>query len=97
MRRDTNTLIVMEFIILIVIYIVLLSITPGMARKRGRSAFGWFVFSLFFTPFSNIILLLVGKTDEKKREEFEEQARIYSRYLNQNSRSEIEEKKTEVM
>ena len=41
---------------------ILFSVAVGvLASSRGRSGFGWFIFSLIFTPFIGLIFVLVLK------------------------------------
>lgn len=50
------------------IIIALFVVTMSMAKKRGRSQFGWFLFSLIFSPILSMILLfLLGETENKRR------------------------------
>lgn len=52
-----------------------------MAEKRGRSYFGWFLFSFIFTFILAIILvLLLGDTDERRREKIIEEEDIRKSY-----------------
>ena len=55
----------MEFII----FWILLCIIPAiMAGKRGRSSFGWLVFSILLSPILGILFLwALGDTETKKR------------------------------
>ena len=70
----------MSILTVIVIFIVLLCLVPGMAKKRGRSGFGWFVLSLLFSPLLSIILLaLLGDTDEKRRQKVIEEEKLRQR------------------
>jgi len=69
-------------VIAIVILVILSIVIPvKMAKKRGRSGFGWFVFCLFFSPFLAILLLAVlGETDEKRRERIIEEEKLRNQY-----------------
>lgn len=54
-----------------------------MANKRGRSRLGWFVFTLFFSPFlAMLFLALLGETDERRRERIIEEEEFRNQTLN---------------
>ena len=49
-----------------------------IANKRGRSTLPWFLLSFLLSPVFVILLLLVmGETDEKRRERIEEEERQF--------------------
>ena len=59
------------------IYIAFCLIPASMAKKRGRSGFGWFFCSLFLTPIVGIfIVACLGDTEEKRRERIYEEEEI---------------------
>ena len=48
-----------------------------VAQKRGRSTWLWFIISIFITIFFAVLLLLVlGETDEKRKERIAEDEHI---------------------
>lgn len=52
-----------------------------MADKRGRSYWGWFIFSVIFTfVLAIIILLLLGDTDDRRMEKIMEEEDIRRSY-----------------
>lgn len=59
------------------LFIFLLFFVPGMARRRGRSTVGWFIFSLLLSPILAIIILaLLGDTERRKMERIEYMSRM---------------------
>ncbi len=59
-----------------------------MAKKRGRSQFGWFVFSMLFSPILGMIFLVfLGETEEKRKERLMEEInlrlKLENHYTNQ--------------
>lgn len=76
------TLIVVFFAALIIAFYV---IPVKMANKRGRSTFGWFLFSLIFSPFlAMLFLFLLGETDEKRNERIINEEKLRNLYRNPN-------------
>lgn len=71
-------------VIAIVTFLIILIIIPvKMANKRGRSAIGWFIFCLVFSPFlAMLFLALLGETDEKRRERIIEEEKLKYKYSN---------------
>jgi len=65
--------------------VIMLYVIPvKMANKRGRSAFGWFVFSIFFSPvLAMVFLAVLGETDEKRHERIREEETIRAMYRSQ--------------
>ena len=64
------------FLILISLFVyILFGIIPVyMARQRGRNQIGWFLFSLFFSPFfAMFALLCLGDTDKRRFEKIQEE------------------------
>ncbi|MDR2948600.1 MAG: hypothetical protein LBV71_05275 [Prevotella sp.] len=52
-----------------------------MAEKRGRSPFGWYVFSFVFSFILGIvILLLLGDTEDRRREKILEDEDLRQSY-----------------
>jgi len=74
------------FLLAIIVFFVLLSIiVVKMANKRGRSAFGWFFFSLLISPFLGMIFLaLLGETEQRRRDRIIEEEELRLRYRNLN-------------
>lgn len=71
-----RALIVIYVIILIILLIWLLYATYMFAERRGRHGDLYVLISLFFTPlFPWIILLLLGETDEHRKERIIEEER----------------------
>jgi len=53
----------------LLLFVWLCMIIPArMARKRGRSAFGWVVASMIFWPWAIIVLACLGDTEEVRRQ-----------------------------
>ena len=79
-----NILIVMDFIILFIVYVVLSFIVIPVATSKGRGGCSWFFLSLLISPIIVIIILLaLGDTEELKQKRLIEQARIFAHYQNQ--------------
>lgn len=59
------------FALVVVLYVILwiyILLPAGMATKRGRSAFGWVVLSLLFSPvLACLLLLLLGDNPNAPR------------------------------
>ena len=51
-------------IVLVLLFWVIIPV--NMATKRGRSGFGWFVFTLIITPIWTIIILAILGDSKKK-------------------------------
>lgn len=65
-RGDILALIVV--LLVLVAFIALCMIPTSMAKKRGRSQFGWFMFSFLLSPiWGMIILACLGETEERRR------------------------------
>ena len=61
---------VVGIVIAITVVVGLYALPVRMAKKRGRSAGGWFALSLFITPFwAAIALAVLGDSKEKVRDE----------------------------
>jgi uncharacterized membrane protein len=62
----------MELFVIFVLLLLSFIVIP-IARKRGRSGFGWFLLSLIISPIVTMIILFVlGDTEEKRREKRKE-------------------------
>lgn len=77
-------------IVILFLYIAISMVPVSMANKRGRSKFGWFLFSFLISPlFAIIILACLGETEEKRMsrimEEEEYRQMIRSKYNNTNN------------
>lgn len=74
----------MEYLIILIIGAIyaIPSIFVGiMADKRGRSYWGWLIFSYLFTfVLAIIILLLLGDTDDRRMEKIMEEEDIRRSY-----------------
>lgn len=59
----------LAFLALVLIAFITLCMIPvSMAKKRGRSQFGWFLFSFLLSPILGVIVLAcLGETEEKRR------------------------------
>lgn len=56
--------------IILVFWILLCMIPWIIADNKGRSGFGWFILGALISPFVAIIILLcIGKTEERRKEE----------------------------
>ena len=76
-----STVLILLFILAIIIILMIIPIK--MANQRGRSAFGWFLFSIIFSPFlAMLFLLLLGETDDKRYERIIEEEELRNRYRN---------------
>lgn len=54
----------------LIIYLLLIYLPMKMARKRGRSAFGWILIFWILNPLCGAILLLVlGDSQQKVKED----------------------------
>lgn len=59
-----------------IVWLVLWILTIVLARKRGRSGFGWALLALLISPFLTcIILLCIGDTQELTLERIEAEER----------------------
>ena len=67
---DWKPIIIFLIVLAIVAYVLAFPLLIATAaKKRGRSGFLWFVFSLVVSPILAILILLaLGDTDEKRRE-----------------------------
>lgn len=74
----------MEYLVVAIIgfiYAVPSVFVAIMAEKRGRSSWGWFIFSYLFTfVLAIIILLLLGDTDDRRMEKIMEEEDIRRSY-----------------
>lgn len=67
-------------IFIFLVTFVLTFVTASLARKKGRSGFGWFVIACIITPYlSMIILACLGETEEKRRERIMDEERLRQR------------------
>ena len=63
--------------------IIFTFVTGNMARKKGRSWFGWFIVAFFISPYLAMILLAcLGDTDKKRREKLLEAEEIRQQVTN---------------
>ena len=70
--------------------IIFTFVTGNMARKKGRSWFGWFIVAFFISPYLAMILLAcLGDTDKKRREKLLEAEEIRQKVTN-NEKSVID-------
>jgi Na+/melibiose symporter-like transporter len=52
-----------------------------MAKKRGRSQWGWLVFSIFLSPIlAMLFIVLLGETDERRHQRIREEEEIRAKY-----------------
>lgn len=62
---------------ILLVFIALCMIPTSMAKKRGRSQFGWFLFSFLFSPILGMIILaFLGETEEKRKERIMEEVEL---------------------
>lgn len=74
-------LVVVLIAFLAVLLIMLYVIPVKMAKKRGRSQFGWFVFSIFLSPIlAMVFLALLGESEEGRHQRIKEEERIRAMY-----------------
>ena len=60
------------YLFIFVITIVLTFVTASMARKKGRSGFGWFIIACFISPYiTMIVLACLGDTEEMRKKKIE--------------------------
>lgn len=81
-------LVILVMIICLSVLALFCLIPVSMAKKRGRSQFGWFVFSMLFSPILGMIFLaFLGETEEKRKERLTEEInlrlRLENHYTNQ--------------
>ena len=75
--KDTYLGAIIIAILLVIFYLLLCVVPMSMAKKRGRSRFGWFLLSAFTSPLVGMILLaFLGETDERRRERIREEEEI---------------------
>lgn len=75
------------FLFALIVYLLLCIVPAYMADKRGRNSIGWFILSIFITPFyTSLILACLGETEQKHKDRIfqEEELRILCRKLNAN-------------
>lgn len=64
-------------LLILVVFISLCMIPTSMAKKRGRSQFGWFLFSFLFSPILGMIFLAcLGETDDRRKERIMEEEEL---------------------
>lgn len=78
------------YLLIFVVYIAFCMIPVGLAKKHGRSQFGWFFLSFLVSPLLGLIILAcLGETEEKRKERVIEDAElrqlIESNYAHQES------------
>ena len=56
-------------LIVIIFWIIIACLIFPFANKRGRSGFGWFIFSVVFST-------LLGETEERRRERIIEDEKL---------------------
>jgi len=60
---------ILILLVYLIIYSLICLIPSKMAKKRGRSSFGWFWFSFLLSPVLGIlVLLLLGETEENRKQ-----------------------------
>jgi hypothetical protein len=64
----------MEFVIIIIVWLILCGMASAMAEGRERSGFGWFVFAFFLSPIlAWIALACLGKHPDARRRDAKQQ------------------------
>ena len=81
-------LVILVMIICLSVLALFCLIPVSMAKKRGRRQFGWFIFSMLFSPILGMIFLaFLGETEEKRKERLTEEInlrlRLENHYTNQ--------------
>jgi hypothetical protein len=77
------------WIIAFIVYLILCFVIASGAQKRGRSYGGYFALSFFLSPLLAIIILLVlGETDEVKKEKIVQQISL-SETINKEKQGEL--------
>lgn len=85
---DAFNLFLASGILYLLIYLfinMLIALIPAvMARSRGRSQFGWFLFSVLISPIISIIILLcLGDTEKRRIEKISEEEEIRAKIRKQ--------------
>lgn len=78
-------------VITFIIWIAFAFLVGSMAKKRGRSFAGWFLFSLVLSPVIGIIFVLIcGETDENRLKRIEEEEELRAKIRAKANKSENE-------
>ncbi len=68
---------ILIFLLWICVLSLLAMIPASMAKKRGRSYGGWWIFSILFSfIIGMLIVLALGETDEHRRQRIIEEERL---------------------
>ena len=75
---DRGEILALTVVLLVfVAFIALCMIPTSMAKKRGRSQFGWFLFSFLLSPILGVIVLAcLGETEEKRKRRILEEEKL---------------------
>ncbi|MBO7477168.1 MAG: hypothetical protein J6U04_04450 [Salinivirgaceae bacterium] len=69
------------YLFIFLITIVLTFVTASMARKKGRSGFGWFIIACFISPYiTMIVLACLGDTEENRKKKIMEEEELRRKY-----------------
>ena len=62
---------------IVLFYVMIAMIPASMAGKRGRSKFGWFLFSFIFSPvLGAFFVACLGETSRKREEKIREEEKL---------------------
>ena len=75
---DRGEILALTVVLLVfVAFIALCMIPTSMAKKRGHSQFGWFLFSFLLSPILGVIVLAcLGETEEKRKRRILEEEKL---------------------
>lgn len=75
---DNGNILALAVVVLVLVAFIALCMVPvSMAKKRGRSKLGWFLFSFFLSPLLGMIFLAcLGETEERRRERLLEEEEL---------------------
>ena len=70
------------YLFIFLITIILTFVTASMARKKGRSGFGWFIIACFISPYITMIFLAcLGDTEEMRKKKIMEEEELRRKYV----------------
>lgn len=75
--HSSEIIFVLVSLIVLLVWVLFCIIPAKMAKSRGRSYWGWFLFSFLFNPlFGILILACLGDTEKRRREKVVESEEI---------------------
>ena len=73
------------WIVIVVLILGMMCLVPAlMAKSRGRSSIGWFIFSIIFTPILGA--LIVAALGNTRKKEIEKERRLIRQLKEENER-----------